>query len=119
MWNGREETVLLEVASPLEATTTIEETEAAANEAKRTDRPWLTIFTDGSQLENGATGYAVAWKYGHTWKGHKTHLGWGQGAYDAECAARESPASCGSQEPHARTGNHSDRLEGGHRQDGL
>ena len=31
-WNGREETVLLEVASPLDATTTIEEAEAAASE---------------------------------------------------------------------------------------
>jgi len=80
-------TVLLEVASPLDATTTIEEAEAAANEAKRTDRPGLTIFTDGSRLENGATGYAVAWKNGQTWKGHKTHMGWGQEAYDAECAA--------------------------------
>ena len=86
-WNGREETVLLEVASPLDATTTIEEAEAAANEAKRTDRPGLTIFTDGSRLENGATGYVVIWKNGQTWKGHKTHMGWGQEAYDAECAA--------------------------------
>jgi len=85
--NGREEAVLLEVASPLEATTTVKEEEAAANEAKRTDRPELTIFTDGSRLENGATGYAVAWKKGQTWKGHKTHMGWGQEAYDAECAA--------------------------------
>ena len=83
-WNGREETVLLEVASPLDATTTIEEAEAAANEVKRTDRPGLTIFTDGSRLENGATGYAVVWKNGQTWKGHKTHMGWGQEAYDAE-----------------------------------
>jgi len=74
-WNGKEETVLLEVASPREATTTIEEAEAAANEAKRIDRPALTIFTDGSRLEDGATGYAVVWKNGQTWKGHKTHIG--------------------------------------------
>jgi len=72
---------------PAGGNTTIEETEAAANEAKRTDRPGLTIFTDGSRLENGATGYAVVWKNSQTWKGHKTHLGWGQEAYDAECAA--------------------------------
>jgi len=39
------------------------------------------MFTDGSRLEHGATGHAV------TWKGHKTHMGWGQEAYDAECAA--------------------------------
>ena len=28
----------------------------------------------------------VAWKKGTTWKGHKTHMGRGQGAYGAECA---------------------------------
>ena len=44
-WNGREETVLLEVASPLEAAVTIEKEAAAANEAKRTGRPGLTIST--------------------------------------------------------------------------
>jgi len=74
-WNGREETVLLEVATPLKATTTIEK-EAAA--IQLSGWPGLTIFTDGSRLENGATGYAVAWKKGDTWKGHKTHMGWGQ-----------------------------------------
>ena len=86
-WNGREETVLLEVASPLDASTTVEEEAAAALEARRPDRPGLSIFTDGSRLGNGTTGYAVAWKQGASWKGHKTHLGWGQEAFDAECAA--------------------------------
>jgi len=38
-------------------------------------------------MENGATGYAVTWKNGLRWKSHKVHLGWGQEAYDAECAA--------------------------------
>jgi len=45
------------------------------------------MFTDGSRMEHGATGFAVAWKKGTTWKGHKTHMGWGQEAYDTECAA--------------------------------
>jgi len=54
-----EDTVLPEVTSPLDASTTIEEEAAAALEAKPLDRPGLTIFTDGSRLENGATGYAV------------------------------------------------------------
>ena len=63
---------------PLDASTTIEEEVAAALEAKRLDRPGLTIFTDGSRLENGATGYAVTWKKCLTWKGHKAHMGWGQ-----------------------------------------
>jgi len=80
-WNGREETVLLEVASPLE------EEAAAALEAKRPHRPGLTMSTDGSRPENGATGYAVTWKKGMVWKGHKTHMGWHQEAFDAECAA--------------------------------
>ena len=75
-WNGSEEAVLLEVASLIVATITVEEEEAAENEAKRTDQPGLTIFTDGPRLENGATGYAVAWKKCQTWKGHKTHMGW-------------------------------------------
>ena len=66
---------------------TIEEAEAAATEAKRSDRPGLTMFTDGSRLEDGATGYAIVWKNGSTWKGHRTHMGWGQEAYDTECAA--------------------------------
>jgi len=86
-WNGREETGLLEVASSLDASTTIEGVAAAALEARRPDRPGLSIFTDGSRLDNGATGYAVAWKKGASWKGHKTHMGWGQEAFDAECAA--------------------------------
>jgi len=86
-WNDREETVLLEVASPLDASATIEEEAAAALEARRLDRPGLSIFTDGSRLENGATGYAVAWKRGASWKGRKTHMGWGQEAFNAECAA--------------------------------
>jgi len=78
--------VLLEVASSLDASTTIEEEAAVAN-AKQLNRPGLTISTDGSRLENGATGYAVTWKKGLTCKGHKTHMGWGQEAYDVECAA--------------------------------
>jgi len=73
------------VASPLDATATIDEETAATLEARRLGRPGLSIFTDGSRLENGATGYAATWKKAHTWKGHKTH--WGQEAFDAECAA--------------------------------
>jgi len=45
-WNGKEETCLLEVASPLDTSTTIEEAEAAATEAKRTGRPGLCSRTD-------------------------------------------------------------------------
>jgi len=45
------------------------------------------MFTDGSRMEDEAAGYAVAWKNGQTWKGIKTHMGYNQEAYDAECAA--------------------------------
>jgi len=45
------------------------------------------MFTDGSRLDGGAAGYAVAWKSGLTWKGIKTHMGYNQEAYNAECAA--------------------------------
>jgi len=71
---------------PLEAAVIIEEEATAAKEA-RPDRPGLTIFTDGSRLENGATGYAAVWKKGNDWEGLKSHMSWGQEAYDAECAA--------------------------------
>ena len=45
------------------------------------------MFTDGSRMESGAAGYAVAWKDGQSWKGIKTHMGYNQEAYDTECAA--------------------------------
>jgi len=45
------------------------------------------MLTDGSRMEDGASGYAVAWKNGQTWKGIKTYVGYNQQAYDAECAA--------------------------------
>jgi len=45
------------------------------------------LFTDGSRLENEAVGYAVAWMNGRSWEGIKTHMGFNQEAYDAECAA--------------------------------
>jgi len=61
--------------------------EAAAAKEARLDRPGLTIFTDGSCLENGATGYAEVWKKGNDWEGLKSHMGWEQEAYDGECAA--------------------------------
>jgi len=50
-------------------------------------RPGLTIFTDGSRMEDGAAGYAVVWRKGESWAGIKTHMGYNQEAYDAECAA--------------------------------
>jgi len=33
------------------------------------------MFTDGSRLGYGATGYAVVWKRGQSWMGIKTHVG--------------------------------------------
>ena len=50
-------------------------------------RPGLTMFTDGSRMEDGATGYAVAWRKGESWAGIKTHMVYNQEAYNAECAA--------------------------------
>ena len=32
-------------------------------------------------MEEGATGYAVTWKSGQTWRGYKVHMGWEQEAY--------------------------------------
>jgi len=45
------------------------------------------MFTDGSRLDDGATGHAVVWKNGQTWEVIKVHMGYIQEAYDAECAA--------------------------------
>jgi len=45
------------------------------------------MFTDGSKLDDEATGYSVVWKRGLTWAGAKVHMGSNQEAYGAECAA--------------------------------
>ena len=45
------------------------------------------MFTDGSRLDDGATGYAVVWRKGVSWVGVKTHMGHNQEAFDVECAA--------------------------------
>jgi len=85
-WTETERTVLLEEPESFDAKLVQEEREEAKREAER-ERPGLVLFTDGSRLENEATGYAVAWKNGQTWEGIKTHMGFSQEAYDAECAA--------------------------------
>jgi len=59
---------------------------AAGKQAER-DRAGLAIFTDGSRLNSRAAGYAVAWKSKGRWASIKTHMGYNQEAYDAECAA--------------------------------
>jgi len=58
-------TVLLEEPDALEAETIQEDEETAKAEAERT-RPGLTMFTDGSRLDSGATGYSVAWQNGQS-----------------------------------------------------
>jgi len=86
-YSGRmEETVLLEDPETLDAEL-IEQEEDEAKKAAEKERQGLVMFTDGSRMEDGAAGYAVAWKNGQTWKGIKTHMGYNQEAYDAECAA--------------------------------
>jgi len=81
-----ETTVLLEELETLDAELLQEEEAEAKAEAEKA-RPRLTIFTDGSRLDNGAAGYAVVWKNGQSWVGIKTHMGHNQEAYNAECAA--------------------------------
>ena len=58
------------------------------------------------------TGYAVTWKKGTTWKGHKSHIGWGQ---EADCEG--SPGSS-NQEPRAPN-NHLRGRAGGHLEDDI
>jgi len=85
-WTSTEQTVLLEDPEPFNAELTQEDREEAKREAEK-ERQGLVMFTDGSRLEDGAAGYAVVWKNGLSWKGIKTHLGYNQEAFDAECAA--------------------------------
>jgi len=83
---GRTETtVLLEEPETLDAELLQEEEAEAKAEAGKT-RPGLTMFTDGSRLDDGAAGHVV-WKNGSTWKGIKTHMGYNHEAYGAECAS--------------------------------
>jgi len=65
----------------------VQDEEAVAKAEAEKRQPWLTMFTDGSRLNGGAAGYAVAWRNGESWEGIKTHMGYSQEAYDAECAA--------------------------------
>jgi len=81
-----ESTIPLEEPETLGAELLQEEEASAKAEAER-DRPGLTMFTDGSRLDDAAAGYAVVWKRGLTWAGIKTHMGYNQETYDAECAA--------------------------------
>jgi len=81
-----ERTVLLEEPETLDAEL-LQEEEAEAKAAAEGTRPGLTMFTDGSRLDDGATGYSVVWKTGQTWAGVKVLMGNNQEAYDAECAA--------------------------------
>jgi len=81
-----ERTVLLEEPETLDAEL-LQEEEAEAKAAAEGTRPGLTMFTDGSRLDDKATGYAVVWRKGVAWVGVKMHMGHNQEAYNAECAA--------------------------------
>jgi len=83
-YSGRmERTVLLEEPESLGVALLEERGEAAKTEAEKT----FTMFTDGSRMEDGAAGYAVVRGMGGSWAGDKTHMGYNQETYDAECAA--------------------------------
>jgi len=63
-YTGRvEATVLVETPEALAAATVVEGQEATQKEAER-PRQGLTLFTDGSKRESGASGYAVVWRRG-------------------------------------------------------
>ena len=58
-----ERTVLLEEPETLDAVLRQDEEEGVKAEAEKA-RPGLTMFMDGSRMEDGAAGYAVVWKKG-------------------------------------------------------
>jgi len=66
--------VLLEEVEVFDVELLQEEEAEVKAEAERA-WPGLTMFTDGSRMENGAIGYAVVWKNGQTWEGIKCYMG--------------------------------------------
>jgi len=70
-----ESTILLEEPETLDVELLQEEEAEGKAEAEK-GRPGLTMFTDGSRLDDGGAGYAVVWKNGLTWKSIKTHMGY-------------------------------------------
>jgi len=85
-WTETEKTILPEEPELLQAVLIQKEWKEAKKEAEK-EWPGLVRFTDGSQQVEGTVGYAMAWKDGHSWKGIKTHMGYNQEAFDAECVA--------------------------------
>jgi len=81
-----ERMVLPKRPTAIEAELVQEEEAEAMAEAVRV-RPGLTMFTDGSRLDSGATGYTVVWRNGESWGSIKTHMSYNQEAYDVESAA--------------------------------
>jgi len=87
--SGQVEEIYLPEDGPAElgAYTSIADAEWAGQEARKADfQSGLVLWAYGSRDENGAVGYAVAWRKGRSWAGRKTHMGFYQ-AYGAECAA--------------------------------
>jgi len=82
-----ESTVLSEEPETLNAPLLKEEEGKEAKAEAEKTRPGLTMFTDGSRMEDGAAGYVVAWKKGVSWVGIKTRMGCNQEAFGTECVA--------------------------------
>ena len=70
-------------------------------------------------MEDGAAGYAVVWKKGESWAGIKTHLGYNQEAYDAECAALTRALESASRRNTTGTGGDLHGCASGHQTDGI
>jgi ribonuclease HI len=82
--SGRmETTVLLEEPEALDAAM-IQKEEVAAKASLRPGPSMLPMVHD---LTVGSAGYTVTWQNGQRWVGIKTHMGYNQEAYEAECAA--------------------------------
>lgn len=57
--------------------------EEAATEAQNA-RPGLTVWSDGSRLEDGRTGAGIAWEQQEQWRTQKIPIGAGHEVFDAE-----------------------------------
>ena len=87
---GRGETAEVQIWEEfreMRASVIVEEKEEALRTAKEWTDQENSIWTDGSRLENGAVGAAVAFKEEGVWKGKGFYLGKNKEVFDAETYA--------------------------------
>ena len=62
----------------------VDSKEDALRVAQEWSDQWGAMWTDGSRLEGGEVGAAVAWRDNSSWRGSGTYLGTNKEVFDAE-----------------------------------